>query len=349
MATHPRWLPRTEEQEATSQNDPEQESEVHPELDWTAAQAIKTYQFYALVALSVAYGIPWGVISVYGRLHLETLGFATAMAGSILGVRVLMSLFGRLTGVFGDFIAPQRLLALVLLIEGLGSVGLVVATTPALAYASVVLIGLGFGAAYVSVPVTYSAFYGRRAFGATVGARFALTGLISPAAPTLAGLLSDLTGSYSPAFLAMGAICAVGALLSFWMPSPGQSSARAGLGHGLVQPTMETPAQRLLRANELDDEATSVLEEIGFEDSASARRLLFQLAEDESQAEALLGVPADPAPGAAGVGDAGSKPAQLPALRAWSRGSGRGFSRLCRQSALDRDSRPALRRQPVPH
>ena len=188
--------------------------------EWTAPLALRTHQFYLLVALSIAYGVPWGIISVYGRLHLESLGFTTAMAGSILGARVLVSLFGRFSAFVGDYMASQRLLAIVLLIEGAGCAGLVVANTPFLAYASVILVGLGFGAAYVCIPVTYSAFYGRRAFGTTVGIRFAITGAISPAAPTLAGMLSDWSGSHILTFWIMAACCLAGAFVAFGLRAP---------------------------------------------------------------------------------------------------------------------------------
>ena len=188
--------------------------------EWTAPLALRTHQFYLLVALSIAYGVPWGIISVYGRLHLESLGFTTAMAGSILGARVLVSLFGRFSAFVGDFMPPQRLLAIVLLLEGAGCAGLVVAKTPFLAYASVVLVGLGFGAAYVCIPVVYSSFYGRRAFGTTVGTRFAITGIIAPAAPTLAGMLSDWSGSHVLTFSIMAAGCLAGALVAFGLHAP---------------------------------------------------------------------------------------------------------------------------------
>ena len=188
--------------------------------EWTAPLALRTPQFYLLVALSIAYGVPWGIISVYGRLHLESLGMTTALAGSILGARILVSLFGRFSAFVGDFMPPQRLLAIVLLIEGAGCAGLVSASTPPLAYASVILVGLGFGAAYVCIPVTYSAFYGRRAFGTTVGTRFAITGIISPAAPTLAGMLSDWSGSHVLTFWIMAACCLAGAFVAFGLRAP---------------------------------------------------------------------------------------------------------------------------------
>ena len=206
---------------AAGESEPEGRNEAaEPRGEWTAPLALRTRQFYILIALSIAYGVPWGIISVFGRVHLEALGFTTALAGSILGIRVLVSLFGRFSAFLGDFVSPQRLLGSVLLVEGAGCAGLIVAETPFMAYLSVVLVGLGFGAAYVCIPVTYSAFYGRRAFGTTVGIRFAITGVISPAAPTVAGVLSDWSGSHVLTFSVMAACCLVGAAVAFGLRAP---------------------------------------------------------------------------------------------------------------------------------
>lgn len=192
-------------------------------LDWSARQAVRSYQFYVLVGLSIAYGVPWGVITVFGREHLETLGFPMAVAGSILGWRVMASVLGRLSALGADFMSPQRLLAIVLLVEGIGTLGLVFAQNLTTAYVSVVLVGLGFGAAYVSIPVTYSAFYGRRAFGTTVGIRFAITGLVSPWASTVAGLMFDWTGAHVLGFTVVAIICLMGSPVSYMLPHPGRA------------------------------------------------------------------------------------------------------------------------------
>ncbi len=188
--------------------------------EWTALLALRTSQFYVLVGLSVAYGVPWGVITVFGRHHLEALGFATAMAGSILGIRVLISLFGRLSAFVGDFMTPQRLLGIVLVLEGVGCALFTVANTALMAYLSMALIGIGFGAAYVCIPVVFSSFYGRRAFGTTVGIRFAITGAISPAAPLLAGMLSDWSGSHVLSLSILAGLCLAGALVAFGLRAP---------------------------------------------------------------------------------------------------------------------------------
>ena len=188
--------------------------------EWTAPLAMRTSQFYILVGLSVAYGVPWGIVAVFGRLHLEALGFATAAAGSILGIRVLISLFGRLSAFLGDFMTPQRLLGFVLILEGTGCALFIFANTAFLAYLAMVLIGLGFGAAYVCIPVVYSAFYGRRAFATTVGIRFAITGVIAPAAPTVAGVLSDWSGSHVLTLSILVGLCFVGSLVAFGLRAP---------------------------------------------------------------------------------------------------------------------------------
>ena len=188
--------------------------------EWTAPLALRTSQFYVLIGLSIAYGVPWGIIAVFGRHHLDALGFTTAMAGSILGARVLVSLFGRLSAFAGDFMTPQRLLAIVLILEGVGCALFIVANTTLIAYLSMVLIGLGFGAAYVCIPVVYSAFYGRRAFATTVGIRFAITGVISPAAPTVAGMLSDWSGSHILTLSILSGLCLVGSLVAFGLRAP---------------------------------------------------------------------------------------------------------------------------------
>ena len=206
----------------TAGTEPEVEVSSRPTIrgEWTAPLALRTSQFYVLVGLSVAYGVPWGVIAVFGRLHLAALGFTTAMAGSILGARVLVSLFGRLSAFAGDFMTPQRLLGIVLILEGVGCALFIVANTEFVAYLSMVLIGLGFGAAYVCIPVVYSAFYGRRAFATTVGIRFAITGAISPAAPLLAGVLSDWSGSHVLTLSILTALCLAGAFVAFGLHAP---------------------------------------------------------------------------------------------------------------------------------
>ena len=203
----------------------EQRSALEPEAvgsasDWTLGQAVRTPQFLIAVFAGMTNTIPWRVLTAHGRLHLEDLGFTPTVAAAILGVRVGVSAAGRLSGSLGDFVPPRAVFALALVINGLGLGGLAVADTRLLAYACVVLLGVGYGAAYISIPLVFAHLFGRSAFVGTAGLRIAITGLAGYVAPTWAGAAADRTGTYAGSLLVMMAFCFLGALAIFHCRRP---------------------------------------------------------------------------------------------------------------------------------
>lgn len=200
---------------------------------WTAKQALRTPQFALITACAVAYAIPWGVVVPHGPTHLGDLGFSTTAAGAMIGTMALVSVFGRLVGGVGDFLPPQVVLAASLIVEGLGFTGLVFAEQKALAYASCIVIGLGFGTAYISIPVVLASYFGRVAFASTSGVRTMITGVFNFLGPTLAGWSADRTGSYTVAFICLVGLCVTGAVIALMTPAPGeapQPAAAAAFG-----------------------------------------------------------------------------------------------------------------------
>jgi len=201
--------------EATNEDQP-----VEPQPLWTTMQALRTSQFAVLCVAGVAYAVPWGVVVAHGRLHLEDLGFDGAIVASIMGTMILISIAGRLAGSLSDWVAPEKVLGSALLLEAAGVAGLLFATTPGLAYASTIAIGLGFGASYISIVLVFSKFFGRAAFAKTAGTRILITGIFGSLAPWLTGLVFDSTGSYQPAFIAIVAISLAGAVGSLMVKAP---------------------------------------------------------------------------------------------------------------------------------
>jgi sugar phosphate permease len=195
---------------------------------FTLVQAIATPQFFIAAFADIVNTIPWRVLTVHGRLHLEDLGFAPTLAAAVLGVTVGMSGVGRLSGALSDFIAPQRVMALALVVSALGVGGLRFADTPTLAYACVVLLGIGYGAAFTSAPVVFASFFGREAFAATSGLRIAITGVVGFIGPSWAGAVADSTGSYNSTLFAMTILCMVGAVMIFRCRAP--KGLRGNLG-----------------------------------------------------------------------------------------------------------------------
>ena len=187
---------------------------------FTVMQAITTPHFMVATFADIANTIPWRVLTVHGRLHLEDLGFAPTLAAAILGVRVGMSGVGRLSGSLSDFAPPPRVMALALVVSGLGVGGLRFADTPTLAYACVVLLGIGYGAAFTTIPVVLASFFGREAFVATSGLRLTITGVVGFIGPTWAGAAADSSGSYNSSLIVMTVLCFAGAVMIFRCRAP---------------------------------------------------------------------------------------------------------------------------------
>ena len=187
---------------------------------WTPGKAMRTPQFAVLCLSGTAYAVPWSVTVGHGRLHLQDLGFSTDLAAGVLGTMILVSIVGRLTGSLGDFLVPEKVLGYALLVEAIGMVGFLTATTAAMAYVSTILIALGFGAAYIAITVVFSKFFGRVAFAQTAGTRLLITGIFNAISPAAAGLLFDATGTYRIAFIAIAILGTVGGIATLRLRPP---------------------------------------------------------------------------------------------------------------------------------
>lgn len=179
------------------------DSPAPTEPEWTASQVVRSPQFVLLTLTGIGYSVPWGIILTFGGVHLRNMGFESLGASAIIGTMAFMSIWGRFSGALSDFVSAQRMLAIGLAFEALGCGALIYAATPAVAYAAVTLLGLGFGCAYISTPVVFSNFFGRKAFATATGTRFLIGGVVNALAPIIAGFVYDIRGSYSPTFLAL--------------------------------------------------------------------------------------------------------------------------------------------------
>ncbi|MEE2778036.1 MAG: MFS transporter [Acidobacteriota bacterium] len=206
---------------ASAQDVAEHDETASPTREpFTAAQALRTPQFRLMVLSGLGYAVPWAVLVNHGRLHLQDLGFDIRAAAAILSAMALVSTFGRLSGALGDFLSPPRLLGVALTLEGLGAALFLIATTPARAYAAVILVGLGFGLAFICQAATFASFFGRKAFATTTGVRFFVGAVFAAGAPAVTGWYYDVDGSYAVPFLGLTALSLVGAIVAFTIRSP---------------------------------------------------------------------------------------------------------------------------------
>ncbi len=187
---------------------------------WTAREAIRTPQFALMLVAGLGYSLPWYVLNNHSRLHLQDVGFEVETAAAILSSMALVSTLGRLGGALGDFLSPPRLLGLALLSEAIGVGLFTYATTTRWAYAAVILVGFGFGLAYIAQAATFALFFGRAAFATTTGIRFMVGALFAASVPALTGWWFDARGSYDVPFLALVGLSLVGAAIAFAIRPP---------------------------------------------------------------------------------------------------------------------------------
>ena len=194
---------------------------------WTTAHALRTPQFYLLTCCGVALLLPWTVLLSHGRLFFQDAGIGLSQIASLLSALAIMSIVGRLSGLLGDWLPPQAVLAASLVLEAVGTGGLLLAHTPWLVYACVMAIGLGFGGAYTSTPVAFAYFFGRNAFAAIGAVRVVVTGAIGAFGPWIAGCVHDTTQSYTGAFATLAGVALLGAASAALCRHPGGSPLSA--------------------------------------------------------------------------------------------------------------------------
>lgn len=201
------------------------------EPNWTARQAIMTRHFVLITLAGIAYAAPWNAVVVHGRLHLqEELGYSAAFVATIFSIRLTANSIGRFASLAGDFVSPTRVLALALFIEAIGTGGLVFANNQVIALVSMILLGAGFGTAFVSIPLVFAHLFGRQAFAVTQGTSRMVLSITGYLVPTLVGLAADLTGTYTTSFIGVMILALIGAVAALRCPptfSPGKAKAES--------------------------------------------------------------------------------------------------------------------------
>lgn len=191
-----------------------------PELTWGPWQALMTPQFLLITLAGIGYATPWGVVIAHGRTHLGEQGLEMGVIASVMGSAALVSIVGRLFGILGDRVNPRYVIIGGLLIEGLGTAGFFFADSKNMAMLCLILIGIGFGSTYIGIPVLFSEYFGRKAFGTTAGTRMLITGVFNGSAPWVSGLIADRIGYFIP-FMGLAALAWIGAFATIICKSPG--------------------------------------------------------------------------------------------------------------------------------
>lgn len=139
------------------------------------------------------------------------IGFTKPVAAMSIGLLTAFSIIGRLIGgALGDRIEPKIIWSLSMLIMLPGIFIAMVAASPFHIYLYAILVGIGFGASFVSQPTMIGNYYGANNFASVIGLSGLLLTVLISTVPFISGWIFDAAKSYNIAFIGASALCAAG-------------------------------------------------------------------------------------------------------------------------------------------
>lgn len=195
--------------------------------EWKAGDALRTSSLWLVFVAVVAFYVPYMMCVAHGVVHFMDLGFSKEVAAMSIGTLTLFSIIGRLLGgALGDKIEPRIIWGVALVVFIFGLVAGMTASSKAAIFAYAILVGAGFGAAFVCMPTVFANYFGPKAFASIMGTIFPLITIFASASPFLAGWIFDSMGSYRTAFIGGIAFCIVG-ILALIIARPPKNPATA--------------------------------------------------------------------------------------------------------------------------
>ncbi|HEX4195832.1 MAG TPA: MFS transporter [Caulobacteraceae bacterium] len=199
-------------------------------VDWTTREALRTPQFYILLAAYFGHLLIGVTVASVSVAHLTQRGVTATVAGTMLSIEALMQTAGRtFGGLIGDRIDPRWLLMVALGALVVGSSALSVASSYPMMLLYAVGSGVGFGLTLLTVTVLLLNYYGRK-HNLEIFSITCLIGAVSALGPTIGGGLRDLTGSFTTTFQLFAGVIAVILVAVVFMRPPHRAPSIDGTG-----------------------------------------------------------------------------------------------------------------------
>ncbi len=181
---------------------------------FTVRQALRTWAFWSMSIAHAAAVAVVAAVSVHFVIYAnEAQGLSITAAASILALMTGVSIVGQLVGgVLGDRVDKRVLTTAGMLGHALAMVLLALAATPLAVIVAAVVHGVSWGLRGPLMGALRADYFGRDSFAAVMGSSSLIVMLGSVGGPLLVGIVTDLTGTYTPAFLALAALALVGSV-----------------------------------------------------------------------------------------------------------------------------------------
>lgn len=189
----------------------------------TSREALRSLPFWLiwLGAFSVFVALNMAVSS--GVLYFSGLGLDTGVIAGAVAVQGVAAVAVNLViAPLADRIEPARILGVCALLTAVGAFLAFVCPPGSIAilYAYYILLGIGFGGNASVMPTAFANYFGIEHFPKIMGNVLLLLSLFSALVPVIAGAVFDAIGVYTPMFLAVAIIAAVGGVAELFVRFP---------------------------------------------------------------------------------------------------------------------------------
>jgi MFS family permease len=191
---------------------------------FTLKEALKSRTFWLMILLFTLSGLASPIMTVHCVPFLTDMGISSVQAASMMSIWLTCSIPVRIiVGFVVDRLKTRNLHFLLVggyLIQALGVALYLFTRNSAMLYVWFVLYGLGSGLSSAPFLTMLADYFGRRSFGAIIGAIMFFNLPVALAAPIYVGWVYDSTGSYVNVFAIFAALLACSAAVSFLITQP---------------------------------------------------------------------------------------------------------------------------------
>jgi MFS family permease len=207
----------------TGQAQPESDSPVAGDLeDFTAREAMRTRAFWLISLGHASAVLIVSAVTVHMVPHLhEGLGYSLATAGSVVALMTAMQVAGQLTGGYlGDRYDKRAIIVACMFAHMAGMLLLAYANSSAMVIGFALLHGWAWGTRGPLMAAIRADYFGASSFGTIMGWSSLIVMLGMTLGPIVAGLVADISGSYTPGFAGLASAGLFGSLFFAFSTKP---------------------------------------------------------------------------------------------------------------------------------
>ena len=184
----------------------------------TYSQAVRTSQFWIIALINFVFGYVQFSSIVHIVPYATGLGIPPLSAASLLAVIGAANILGRiLAGATSDRVNLRVIFVIVLIFLMISAVCLELSRNLEILYLFSVILGLAYGGASTLQSLMAIEFFGLSSLGVLLGSFGFSIGLGGSAGPVVTGLLFDISGGYTLAFLIFIVVSVLALISTLWL------------------------------------------------------------------------------------------------------------------------------------